>query len=212
MPDAMRALRLFKSDIALLTALCDLGGVWPVMTVTRRLSEAADAAVAAAVRLPLRARRAPRAIGWRPILRATSCSPWASTAPSSSTTPPTSISSSSTTSARVRLRAGLEVQPFFVRLTRDLVRLLHERTEHGYVFRTDLRLRPDPGSTPLAISTDAALNYYESFGQNWERAALIKARAVAGDIRRRRRASSPISPPSSGASISISPPSPTSTP
>ena len=69
-----------------------------------------------------------------------------------------------------------------MRLTRDLVRLLQERTEHGYVFRTDLRLRPDPGSTPLAISTDAALNYYESVGQNWERAALIKARAIAGDI------------------------------
>ena len=113
---------------------------------------------------------------------ATSCSPWASTAPSSSTTPPTSTSSSSTIHARVRLRAGLEVQPFFVRLTRDLVRLLQERTGDGYVFRTDLRLRPDPGSTPLAISTDAALNYYESVGQNWERAALIKARAVAGDI------------------------------
>jgi glutamate-ammonia-ligase adenylyltransferase len=60
--------------------------------------------------------------------------------------------------------------------------LLHERTGDGYVFRTDLRLRPDPGSTPLAISTEAALNYYESFGQNWERAALIKARAVAGDL------------------------------
>jgi glutamate-ammonia-ligase adenylyltransferase len=74
------------------------------------------------------------------------------------------------------------VQPFLVRLTRDLVRLLQERTEHGYVFRTDLRLRPDPGSMPLAISTDAGLNYYESVGQNWERAALIKARAVAGDI------------------------------
>ena len=71
---------------------------------------------------------------------------------------------------------------FFVRLTRDLVRLLHERTGDGYVFRTDLRLRPDPGATPLALSTDAALNYYESFGQNWERAALIKARAVAGDL------------------------------
>ena len=52
----------------------------------------------------------------------------------------------------------------------------------GYVFRTDLRLRPDPGATQIALSTDAALNYYESFGQNWERAALIKARACAGDI------------------------------
>ena len=47
--DAMRALRVYKNDIALLTALCDLAGVWPVMTITRRLSEAADAAVTAAV-------------------------------------------------------------------------------------------------------------------------------------------------------------------
>src|SRR5262249_61194686 len=84
--------------------------------------------------------------------------------------------------ARACVNQRLELQPFLVRLTRDLVRLLNERTEHGYVFRTDLRLRPDPGSTPLAISTDAALNYYESVGQNWERAALIKARPVAGDI------------------------------
>ena len=64
------------------------------------------------------------------------------------------------------------------RLTRDLVKLLQERTPDGYVFRVDLRLRPDPASTQIAISTDAALDYYESRGQNWERAALIKARAV----------------------------------
>ncbi len=114
--------------------------------------------------------------------------------------------------ARVRLRAGLEVQHFFVRLTRDLVRLLQERTEHGYVFRTDLRLRPDPGSTPLAISTDAALNYYESVGQNWERAALIKARAVAGDIAAGDSFLAEASRPSSGASTSISRRSPTFTP
>jgi glutamate-ammonia-ligase adenylyltransferase len=50
------------------------------------------------------------------------------------------------------------------------------------VFRTDLRLRPDPGSTPLAIPVEAALNYYEGRGQNWERAAMIKARPVAGDL------------------------------
>ena len=66
-------------------------------------------------------------------------------------------------------------------MTRDLVRLMQERTGDGYVFRTDLRLRPDPGATQVAISTDAAMNYYESFGQNWERAALIKARPVAGE-------------------------------
>src|SRR4029077_44426 len=52
----------------------------------------------------------------------------------------------------------------------------------GYVFRTDFRLRPDPASTPPALSVAAALAYYESVGQNWERAALIKARPSAGDM------------------------------
>ncbi|NQU59332.1 MAG: bifunctional [glutamine synthetase] adenylyltransferase/[glutamine synthetase]-adenylyl-L-tyrosine phosphorylase [Rhodospirillales bacterium] len=73
------------------------------------------------------------------------------------------------------------LQNHFVRLARGLVKLLEERTADGYVFRTDLRLRPDPGATPLAISVLAAENYYESIGQNWERAAMIKARPVAGD-------------------------------
>jgi len=69
----------------------------------------------------------------------------------------------------------------YPRLMRRLVRILQERTADGYVFRTDLRLRPDPGSTPLAIPVDAAMIYYEGRGQNWERAAFIKARPVAGD-------------------------------
>jgi len=81
-----------------------------------------------------------------------------------------------------RLKPGLEAPAFFVRMTRDLVKLMQERTADGYVFRTDLRLRPDPGATQVAIASDAALNYYESFGQNWERAALIKARPIAGDL------------------------------
>src|SRR5262249_29259976 len=80
------------------------------------------------------------------------------------------------------LAPGTEPAPFFVRLTRTLVKLLQERTPDGYVFRTDLRLRPDPASTQIAVSTQAALDYYESVGQNSERAALIKARACAGDI------------------------------
>jgi glutamate-ammonia-ligase adenylyltransferase len=69
----------------------------------------------------------------------------------------------------------------FIRLARDLVRIMDERTRDGYVFRTDLRLRPDPGATPLAVSVSAAETYYASVGQNWERAALIKARPVASD-------------------------------
>jgi len=76
----------------------------------------------------------------------------------------------------------MEATDIFSRLARRLVRIMQDRTEHGYVFRTDLRLRPDPGSTPLAIPVEAALTYYEGRGQNWERAAMIKARPVAGDI------------------------------
>ncbi|CAN0187297.1 unnamed protein product [Discosporangium mesarthrocarpum] len=73
------------------------------------------------------------------------------------------------------------LQHLFTRLARNLVALMDERTRDGYVFRTDLRLRPDPGATPPAISVLAAEVYYESAGQNWERAAMIKARPVAGD-------------------------------
>lgn len=68
-----------------------------------------------------------------------------------------------------------------VRATQLIVNLMQERTGDGYVFRTDLRLRPDPGMTPLAMTVAAAESYYESVGQNWERAAMIKARPVAGD-------------------------------
>ncbi|TFF20579.1 bifunctional [glutamine synthetase] adenylyltransferase/[glutamine synthetase]-adenylyl-L-tyrosine phosphorylase [Jiella endophytica] len=69
------------------------------------------------------------------------------------------------------------------RLVRRLTRILAERTGEGYVARTDLRLRPDPSAMPLAISTAMALTYYESSGRDWERAAMIKARPIAGDRR-----------------------------
>jgi len=80
-----------------------------------------------------------------------------------------------------RYTGGKSPQEFAVKLTKALISLLDERTADGYVFRTDLRLRPDPGSTSIAISTEAAELYYESWGQNWERSALIKARVIAGD-------------------------------
>ena len=73
-------------------------------------------------------------------------------------------------------------QALFNRLARHLVRVMSELTAHGYVFRTDLRLRPDPASTPLALSVRAARVYYETAGRNWERAAMIKARPVSGDM------------------------------
>jgi glutamate-ammonia-ligase adenylyltransferase len=83
-----------------------------------------------------------------------------------------------------RLPLAAEVEPlaFAVRLTQRVAELMQGRTDEGYVFRIDLRLRPDPSSTPPAVPTPAALDYYESVGQNWERAAFIKARACAGDL------------------------------
>jgi glutamate-ammonia-ligase adenylyltransferase len=186
-PDAMTALRTYKAEVALLTALCDLAGQWSVLEVTRVLSEAADAALQGAVRFLFRL--------------AAAKGDWLA---ESSTEPEAGsgyivlgvgkygaheLNYSSDIDlivfyepARSRLKPGLEAPTFFVRLTRDLVRLIDERTAQGYVFRTDLRLRPDAGATQIALSTEAAAQYYESFGQNWERAALIKARAVAGDI------------------------------
>ncbi len=74
------------------------------------------------------------------------------------------------------------LQRLFSRLARDLVAVMDERTVDGYVFRTDLRLRPDPASTAPALSVAAARAYYQTTGENWERAAMIKARPVAGDL------------------------------
>lgn len=73
-------------------------------------------------------------------------------------------------------------QDFFVKMTQKLVKIMSDRTADGYVFRTDLRLRPDPGATPVALSMEGAEIYYQTVGLNWERAAMIKARPIAGDI------------------------------
>lgn len=77
--------------------------------------------------------------------------------------------------------SGPRLKQNMMRIATDLVRILDERTEDGYVFRTDLRLRPDPGSTGAVVTTQFASTYYESVGQNWERMAHIKARVCAGD-------------------------------
>lgn len=68
-----------------------------------------------------------------------------------------------------------------VRIGRRVVELMQARTEHGYVFRIDLRLRPTPEVTPIVMPVDAAISYYESQAVAWERAAFIRSRACAGD-------------------------------
>jgi glutamate-ammonia-ligase adenylyltransferase len=64
----------------------------------------------------------------------------------------------------------------FVRLTREIISIISDITQDGYVFRTDIDLRPNPSSTPICMSTTSAQQYYESYGRTWERAAFIKAR------------------------------------
>ncbi len=75
-----------------------------------------------------------------------------------------------------------DVQPFFVKMTRDLIRLLSTATRDGIGWRVDLRLRPDPGATAVSIDLNAAIGYYESIARTWERAAFIRARPIAGDL------------------------------
>lgn len=82
---------------------------------------------------------------------------------------------------RVPLSGKRSIGDLCVRITRDLVRLMQDPSADGYIFRMDLRLRPDPGSTPIALSILAAENYYQTIGQTWERSAYIKARPCAGD-------------------------------
>ena len=73
------------------------------------------------------------------------------------------------------------VRRIFINATKNMYRLLNENGKDGYVFRTDLRLRPDPSVTPVCMGVDAAERYYASLGRTWERAAFIKARVCAGD-------------------------------
>jgi glutamate-ammonia-ligase adenylyltransferase len=181
-----RVLRHMKAEAALLIALADIGGVWPVARVTRALTEMADVALGAAVDHLLA-----DAVGNGKLLSADKRHPGQGSgyivlAMGKMGAYELNFSSDIDLMiffdpAVVKLAANVEPIAFFVRLTRDLVKLLQERTADGYVFRVDLRLRPDPSSTQIAISTEAALDYYESRGQNWERAALIKARSCAGD-------------------------------
>ncbi|MCK5574929.1 MAG: bifunctional [glutamine synthetase] adenylyltransferase/[glutamine synthetase]-adenylyl-L-tyrosine phosphorylase, partial [Sphingomonadales bacterium] len=83
---------------------------------------------------------------------------------------------------RARYQGRRTAQDCFVKITQEITRILQQRTGDGYVFRVDLRLRPDPRAMPLAISVEAAETYYQTIGQNWERSAMIKARPAAGDL------------------------------
>ena len=184
----MRALRRAKRELALLIALADIGGVWDVVAATEALTRFADAAVGAALAFLLRQ----HALSHRLALDPQAADPQAGSgvvvlALGKHGARELNYSSDIDLivlydAAAASIPEGTEPAQLFVRMTKALARLLQERTSDGYVLRVDLRLRPDPASTPVALSTLSAYAYYETVGQNWERAALIKARPAAGDI------------------------------
>ncbi|MEC9342341.1 MAG: bifunctional [glutamine synthetase] adenylyltransferase/[glutamine synthetase]-adenylyl-L-tyrosine phosphorylase [Pseudomonadota bacterium] len=184
--DLMRRLRIARRKAALTCGLADLGGWWDGPRVTAALSDFADAALGAAVSFLLRGLHDsgklhlphPDEPGRESGLIVLAMGKYGAR----------ELNYSSDIDLVLFFEpAGMRLETddptsMFARLARSLVRIMQERTGDGYVFRTDLRLRPDPGSTPLAIPVGTALNYYEAYGQNWERAAMIKARPAAGDL------------------------------
>jgi glutamate-ammonia-ligase adenylyltransferase len=185
--EAMRMLRRLKQEAMLLLALVDMGGVWEVMRITHALTALADCAVAASVRFVLSRAAGEGKLSLPDAAQPDQGSGYFVLAMGKMGAFELNFSSDIDLivlydPASCALAPGLEPAPLFLRLTRRLVKLLQARTSDGYVFRVDLRLRPDPASTQIAISTVAALAYYESRGQTWERAALIKARPCGGDL------------------------------
>ncbi len=179
---AMKELRTAKRRAALAIAMADIAGIWDVNTVTAELTRFADACVGGALRFLLRAQAARAGVS---EVAEDDCGL-------------TVLAMGKYGAFELNYSSDIDLVVFYdadkfpfakrgdprgaaVDIVRGLVKLLSETTSDGYVFRVDLRLRPDAGATQVAISTDAALDYYEAMGQNWERAAMIKARACAGD-------------------------------
>ncbi len=185
--EVMTALRQMKRRAHLLIALADLGGVWDVVTVTQNITAMADCAVSSALAFLLREASHAGKLNLENMSDPEKGSGVVILALGKHGSRELNYSSDVDLVVffdpeSKALPDGAEPGQIFVRMTRSLVKILQERTGDGYVLRVDLRLRPDPGSTSVAISLPAAFDYYESLGQNWERAAFIKARPIAGDI------------------------------
>ncbi|PRY95487.1 glutamate-ammonia-ligase adenylyltransferase [Hasllibacter halocynthiae] len=171
-------LRRDKRRLHLLCALCDLGGAWTLEETTGALTAFADRAVDLALgEATARERARGKLSDGRRI-----------TAVAMGKMGAGELNYSSDIDL-ILLWGGTPADPSYaedraalIRAARGALRTLSDATAEGYVFRTDVRLRPDPSTTPLVIPFDAAERYYESLGRSWERAAHIKARACAGDV------------------------------
>lgn len=184
--EVMVHLRLMKRRIALLTALADISGRWQLERVTSSLSQFADMAVRTTIRYLLRDAVRSGTISLPDEHDPEKGCGLIVIAMGKMGAYELNYSSDIDLivfydEQRLSYSGRQTVGQFFIRLTQEMVTILQDRTHHGYVFRTDLRLRPDPGSNPVAVSIHNAGMYYETLGQNWERAAMIKSRIVVGD-------------------------------
>ncbi|MEZ5847156.1 MAG: bifunctional [glutamine synthetase] adenylyltransferase/[glutamine synthetase]-adenylyl-L-tyrosine phosphorylase [Geminicoccaceae bacterium] len=180
----MSRLRLMRRDAAIVIALADLEGLWPLDRVTSHLTQLADLATRAATGhlIEEAARRGELDLPDGPaksgIIVLAMGKHGARELNYSSDIDLIVLFDGQT----IRYTGRETPMACAVKITRALQYILEHKTRDGYVFRTDLRLRPHLPGHPLALSVDDAEIYFERHGQNWERAAFIKARAVAGDI------------------------------
>jgi [glutamine synthetase] adenylyltransferase / [glutamine synthetase]-adenylyl-L-tyrosine phosphorylase len=183
------AMRRAKRIIALATAVADIGGIWTLERITATLSDLAEATLSLAMAHLLRAAhdagelrlpdpKDPARGGAFTVL---GMGKLGARELNYSSDVDLVLLYDPAAPIYTERSEGHAIAGFTTRIARGLVALMEARDADGYVFRTDLRLRPDPAVTPPAVSLPAAITYYESMGQNWERAAMIKARPVAGD-------------------------------
>ncbi len=185
--DLKPGLRRAKRRAALLIALADLGGVWPLEQVTGGLTDVADLATDRALKAMVAAELARGKLPAMTSDDAAGAGGMVALAMGKMGAHELNYSSDIDL---IMLFDGdhydaddyHDARAALVRATRHMAALLSEMTGDGYVFRTDLRLRPDAAVTPVCLSMDAAESYYESVGRTWERAAYIKARPAAGDL------------------------------
>jgi len=175
-----KLLRVAKGKVALLTALADISNEWPLEQVTKNLSDFANLAVNLTLKFLLHTNReviknhqlehsgiivlAMGKLGGEELNYSSDIDLIFFYEPN-----------------KIGYKGKYNEQQFLVNLVQEFTNIMQKFTADGYVFRVDLRLRPDPFSTPVIINTVSALNYYETVGQNWERSAYIKARQIAGD-------------------------------
>ena len=186
-PHLCQILRQQKAKLHLLCALCDLGQVWRLDQVTGALSRFADACTQLALALALAEAHARGQMtrfenkdrGLAPGLFILAMGKHGAFELNYSSDIDITFFCDL---EKLPLSSSIEAEVFVDRLAKRMTAILSEKTVDGYVFRVDLRLRPDPSSTPSVVPIGLAMHYYESVGQNWERAAFIKARPIAGDM------------------------------